>query len=51
MDLDSQKGGVLKTSLTRTPPLFIEVSVPNQESEESCMSALGVSFGEILTSS
>ena len=33
---------VLFTSLT--PPLFIEVSVPSQESERSCICVLGVSI-------
>jgi len=32
----------LKTSLTQ--PLYIEVPVPSQESERSCICALGVSI-------
>ena len=36
------EGDTLFTSFT--PPLFIEVRVPNQESEQSCMCAWGIAF-------
>ena len=40
----SLRGKVLVHRTSLTPPLFIEVPVPSQESEQSCISVLGVSI-------